>query len=255
MRVIFLILFLFSAIGLLPFVDAQIIPITLSHTMNDVIFDGKWTFAAEWKASSQDTIKTNQSQIHIRTAHQGEFVFVMLDVVADKTPTVDDFALICIDNSINNVTKKNMVAYCFQINVGNDNPTTFYWDELKQDYELVDNHMGLVSVGGISDENDRYTPIPHSSYEFKIPLELFQRYDKYGFFVGMFDSENTTTYTWPNNININLKSGLPSPQRWGEIYSPDKSLPEYELPILILVVTFSLVIFINSRKNILIFSV
>ena len=56
--------------------------ITVSDTMNDVEFDGKWSFPSEWKASS---INSMGDQVMIRSAHQDNFVYIFIDVLADAS--------------------------------------------------------------------------------------------------------------------------------------------------------------------------
>jgi len=69
----------------------------------------------------------------------------------------------------------------------------------------------------------------------------------YGFYVGVFDHSKSQTFTFPSEIDFE-NSDIPSPAKWGIIYSPDKSLPEYDLPILVLLLgTFSIILF--SWKN------
>src|SRR3989337_3682777 len=65
---------------------AETILITYSDTIERAVFDGKWTDRLEWKQSSWDKISTtNGDAIHIRTAHQGDFIYILLDVVADRS--------------------------------------------------------------------------------------------------------------------------------------------------------------------------
>ena len=64
---------IFILILFMPFAHAQSIPITVSGAMNNVIFDGQWTFTEEWKQSSVDEIITESGKIYLRSAHQGAF--------------------------------------------------------------------------------------------------------------------------------------------------------------------------------------
>jgi len=244
-----LILFVIFSSDLFIFAQEYVTPISRSTTMNDIIFDGKWSFVQEWKQSALIQIATDSGPLFIRTAHQDDYVYVMLDVLLDLTPSNDDYALVCFDSRINDSSKNNDSSYCFKINVNDNKPETLLWSEEKNIFEITKNHAQLVSVGGISDENDRYSRIPHTSFEFKIPIELLNRYDKYGYFVGVYNSNNTESHTWPPEMNIDLNSELPSPQNWGLLFSPDKSLPEYDLPILILIFTISFVILFSTKKS------
>jgi len=49
--------------------------ITISPSMEHVIFDGKWTNTLEWKQSSHNPyiFEDDQITIHLRTAHFGDF--------------------------------------------------------------------------------------------------------------------------------------------------------------------------------------
>ena len=93
-------LFIFFLIIILPIpsVFAQSIPITQSSSMDKIIFDGKWTFPQEWKQSSYDEIITESDIIPLRTAHQGNFIYILVDVVPDITiDNNDDSTLVCFD--------------------------------------------------------------------------------------------------------------------------------------------------------------
>ena len=65
----------------IPVAYAQTIPITISSSMENVIFDGKWTFMREWKESSLNEIGTDAGPIYIRTAHWQNYVYVFIDAV------------------------------------------------------------------------------------------------------------------------------------------------------------------------------
>ena len=239
-------LILFS--GLVQFGFAQETMITKSDKMNDVVFDGKWTFYEEWKVSALEIISTENGSIYLRTAHQANFIYVMLDVTADRTPSLEDSAVVCFDGTIYD-SKISDGIYCFKVNVGSDKPVTLGWDKKSQSFVQHETPEGLVSIGGTSDENDYYIKHPHTSFEFKIPLNVLQRYDRYGFFVGVYDSEKPASYTWPDGINWDKSSDLPTPKSWGHLVSPDKSLPEYDWPILVLILTILFMILFTSKRT------
>ncbi len=241
----FFILILFT-----PLAYAQSIPITLSDRMDQVIFDGKWSFTLEWKWSSLDKIQdeSNMDLVYIRTAHQDDFIYVMLNVESDKTIDYNqDEAVLCFEAKNESINPENNY-YCFVIKLGSDKPVTLQGSSTLEGFKVVENHSDLIAVAAASDENDRYSKIPHTTYEFRIPIELVKRTDQYGFLVKVFDFTNSKTYTWPSEINLESHSEIPSPEKWGIIYSPDKSLPEYELPILVLILG-TLGIILVSLKN------
>ena len=99
------------------------IKITLSDKMDLVKFDGKWSNDTEWKRSSLDRINDDDvnHQIQLRTAHQGDFIYVMIDFVTDETPQKDkDFAIFCLDT----LNEKNIQAdendFCFKVFLKNE---------------------------------------------------------------------------------------------------------------------------------------
>jgi len=169
--------------------------------------------------------------------------------VADKTANYDqDQAVVCFDAKSDKNASPDENDYCFLVKLGKQRAVTLVGSETSEKFEIIENHSELIAVGSLSDENDRYSKIPHSSYEFRIPLDLLQRTDSYGFYVGIFDFEKSTTYTWPL-IDLKSESEIPSPDNWGTIYSPDKSLPEYELPFVVLILAVLSVVILSSKHR------
>jgi len=238
---------IFFAVFVAPLAYAQsTIPITRSNAMDKVVFDGKWTFYEEWKRSSLDTIEY-PGLIVIRSAHQDNYIYMMLDVILDETiDNTKDNAMVCFDTKSDQSVKPDSNDYCFQIQLGSNKAFTLQGSE-SGEFKSVGNHEDLIAVGGTSDENDRYSSVPHATYEFRIPIELLERTNTYGIYLQVFDHSNATKYRWPSEIDSN--DYIPSPAKWGIIYSPDKSLPEYDLPILVLILgSLSAVILTKSKK-------
>lgn len=231
-----------------PSVYAEPIPITLSHSMDQVVFDGKWSFMQEWKASSLTEIRTESGIIYLRTAHQENFIYVMIDAVFDNSLDKEhDQVIVCFDSKSEHSVIPDDNDFCFQIKLGEAIPVTLKGSELSEKFETIDNHPELIAIGGISDENDRYSKIPHTSYEFRIPIDLLGRTDSYGFYVGIYEHSNSTMYTWPSNLSVTSKNVIPDPIEWGIIFSPDKSLPEYNLPMLVLTIGVLSTILIGNK--------
>ncbi len=236
----------FVAVFTTPLAYAEsTIPITRSTDMDKVEFDGRWTFTKEWKKSSHNDI-FEPGHIVIRTAHQDNYIYVMLDALADKTiDNTKDNAMVCFDAKSDQSSKPDSNDYCFKIRLGSNKAFTLQGSD-SGEFKPAGNHKDLIAVGGTSDENDRYTPVPHPTYEFRIPIELLERTNTYGIYLQVYDYSNATTYSWPSGIIIENPE-IPSPAKWGIIYSPDKSLPEYELPVLVLIVGTLGVILVSSR--------
>lgn len=228
--------------------DSQSIPITMDNELNEKIFDGKWTHLTEWKHSSLDYMRGASTSVTLRISHLGDFIYVLVDAVYDTTHDEQkDHAMVCFGTKVDNSTKPDTSNYCFISKLGSANGVTLRWSEESQSFEMAENHSELIVVGGISGENDRYSKVPHASYEFKIPLELFGRYDRYDFFASSFDNSKAEFYTWPADIQVSAESEIPDQKLWGVIYSPDKSLPEYELPISIFLISILFTFFLSTK--------
>lgn len=260
---LFLIFSFIIILSIIPFVPvslAEEIMITYSGDRDHVVFDGKWTFFGEWKRTSQTKIDyEDNSLIQLRTAHQGEFIYVFVDVVRDYTlDRTSDKAIICIDGNNDKSSIPDQNDYCFGMGLGSKNPFVLQGGgniPTKNYFNRIQNPDNFIGISSISDHEDRYSQIPHPSYEFKIPIELIGRSDNYGFYMQVYDLHNDQFYSWPKNTEINNRE-IPSPDLWGTIVSPDKSLPELQLPTLILLLTVtSIIIFTKFWRHTSIYTI
>lgn len=218
----------------------DIIPISISNKMDKLIFDGKWTHSLEWKRSSLNELYYPEYDklIEFRSAHQDNFVYFLVDFVSDESAQPGkDSAIICMntDNSNNGFFDEN--DYCF-VSILNEKGYILRGNSTSNQLEKIEAIDGYIAISSMSDENDRYSKIPHTSFEFRIPTDLIGRNDIYGFYVGIYDEENQLTFSWPQSIKTNSLFDVPPPNQWGSLISPDKSLPEFDLPLLMLFVPF-----------------
>lgn len=240
------------------FAETEQILITISEHMDQVIFDGKWSFSntetAEWKFSSYNVFKYEDgNKIVLRSAHQGEFIYFLIDFVTDQN--IDsglDKAVICFDTENNKSQRADENDYCFLAIL--DGKTFFSYQGgsflvTQSNFKKIPNHSDAIVIGTSSDNNDRYSKIPHSSYEFKIPTDLIGRENVYGFYLGVYDHNTNKLYTWPPNIYTETKFRIDDPVAWGELVSPDKSLPEFEFPFLALFSSLILILIMTRIKN------
>lgn len=245
-------LLVLAVIIILVFPDAwavEQIPITRSYTMDNIVFDGKWSFFEEWKKSSLYTLSYNDgTTIQLRLAHQGDFIYAFVDETTKTHFTKgSDRTVICLDgNNDKNITP-DIDDYCFVLSLGQNSPfvlnggsalgATDHFNKIK--------NVTITGVAAISDENDHYTTVPHPGYEFKIPINLFGRSDVYGFYLGAYDAISHKIYSFPEDLSSNSNS-IPSPSKWGEIISPDKSIPEFPWPVLALSVSITALILLRK---------
>ena len=226
--------------------------ITVSNDRENIIFDGKWSNLSEWKQSSLDELNfDNQNQIILRTAHQGDFIYVFIDAISDfNLDKGADKAIVCFDGNNDKTTLAGKDDFCFGVSLGNNNGFVLQGGSniaLTNNFKKIPNPIGFIGVSSASDQNDRYTQTPHSSYEFKIPIELFGRSDNYGFYVTVYDESSDEFYSWPN-VNPQKPLKIPSPVMWGDIISPDKSIPEFDWPVFLLLPSLLLVIYLTRKK-------
>ena len=228
--------------------------ITISDGMSSLDLDGKWTHPREWKKSSLNEFNyEDQGRIILRTAHQGDFVYVFIDNLSDRTlDRHADRAIVCFDSLNNKSIIPDENDFCFMAVLENEPGYTLQGGSLIATngyFEKIPNHEDTFALSAISDNNDRYVKIPHTSYEFKIPLEILQRNNIYGFYFQVFDASSNTLYEYPKNLSDLSLVKIPSPSQWGEIISPDNSLPEFHLPFLIMIVLVSTIIIFSKTKN------
>lgn len=251
--------------------DDENILITKSNSMKEINFDGKWTFYSEWKQTSWNPIMSGENTVfHLRTAHQGDFIYILMDVISDTNADIgSDKATVCIDSKNNKSEFFDDDDYCFIVQLEERN----FIDTLlnKQDNFVIQGNSqskkieelekikvkDFVGVGTMSDKEDKYSGISHASYEFKIPIELIGRSDIYGFYVNVFDADSNVTYSWPEDIKLE-SFDIPSSSLWGNLISPDKSLLENSVNesvdsfiILLVIVISASIFFIIFKKRLL----
>ena len=229
--------------------------ITISDDMDKVIFDGRWTFFTEWKHSTLNTLEYNDGTvIQLRSAHQDNFIYVFVDVVSDiYLDKGADRAIFCLDTDNNKSILADSDDYCFLSVL--DGKSAFVYQGgsplgLNGNFKQISRHPDFIGIGSFSDKNDRYSIVPHAGYEFKIPTELVGRTDVYGMYLGVYDAHSNKVHSWPQDILVSNFLQVPSPSRWGEIISPDKSLPEFPLSFLMLILAFFILIYVTKFSRI-----
>ena len=251
-KVLFAIFFviLFSTINT---VRADPVVITISNNMDQVIFDGRWTHETEWKRSSLNTFTYDDgTTIQLRTAHQGNFIYVFVDAVSDThLDKRMDRTIVCLDGNNDKIAITNADDYCFVATLDEREPVVLQGDsslESNDHFKKIVNPNAFIGISSVSDENDRYSKIPHPSYEFRIPTDLVGRSDIYGFYLGVYDGYSNKIYSWPQDLISDSILDVPATNTWGELVSPDKSLPEFELPMLAILVAFSLSVYLTKFR-------
>ena len=228
------------------------IMITISSDMNKVIFDGRWSHETEWKRSSLDTLSYDDgTYIQLRTAHQDNFIYVFVDAVSDiYLDKGIDGTIVCFDTNNDKSLLPDSNDYCFVATLDEREPFVLQGGSLEFNDHLIKiaNPDGFIGISSVSDENDRYSKTPHTSYEFRIPTDLVGRSDIYGFYLGIYDGHSDKIHSWPQDLVSDSIIKIPAPNVWGELVSPDKSLPEFEWPMLAILAAFSLSVYLTKFR-------
>ena len=86
----------------------QELPIVFTTNLDDVVFDGIWSYETEWKPGSVTKVKTENSNFVIKYAHDYENLLIFISVLSDSTPSkISDKAIICIDSKNDGGNFKN----------------------------------------------------------------------------------------------------------------------------------------------------
>lgn len=233
-------------------VAATPIMITVSSDMDKVIFDGKWSHETEWKRSSLDTLFYDDgTHIQLRTAHQDDFIYVFVDAVSDiHLDKGIDRTVVCFDTNNDKSLLPDSNDYCFVVTLDEREPYVLQGGSLESDdhFRKITNPEEFIGLSSVSDENDRYSKIPHTSYEFRIPTGVVGRSDIYGFYLEVYDGHSDKIYSWPQDLISDSILKVSTPSTWGELVSPDKSLPEFEWPMLAILSAFSLTVYLTKFR-------
>ncbi len=219
-----------------------------SEAFHDI--DGKWTFVREWKEAADIQLSyDNGGKLILRTAHDHNYIHVLVDHLGDTYPNKgEDRATLCLNGNSKN-TKPEKDDYCFIVTLGRTNPVVLQGgspsivkSNFKRIFETGFEGMSDVTV------TDRYSVIPHVTYEFKIPVDLVGRSNEYQFYVAVYESQNNYVLTWPKYITLKNNFVIPPPSNWGTMVSPDKSLPEFHFLYFIFFVPFLIIIILRMKR-------
>ena len=206
---------------------AEPIKVTISSTLHNVQFDGGWTFTSEWKNTSYDQILFDDDELVLRTAPHDGFFYIMVNYLTDFSyDHIADHAIVCFDG-YDTSSIADETDWCYTVSRESGNGHTLQGGSpifQTSHFNLVKNHPDFVAHGGTSGKNDPYVWAPHAAYEFRIPIEQIGFQDEYGFFVQVFDGNDVKTY--PKEFSGKYPQKIPSPTKWGKIFSPDRSISE-----------------------------
>lgn len=249
------------------------------------IIDGKWTNPNEWIKGSETEIVHQEKgfKAYLRTLHDGKKIYILLDYVDDQSDTrgitgsFSDQAMVCFDTRNDGGDSFKPDDYCFMfhsidwllVSKGAGKTLT----KLEEGRKIT-TVVGFEAVAGFSQINNPYqSGRPHRIYEIAIPIDYLNPSNNYGFRVMIMDGDSRTLLTWPQNdalwrywsINDPKNCGvtivdqsIPGqgfyfvcpgyPNSWGNLVSPDNSIPEFPAGLLVLAI-FLVAVIIFSKKT------
>jgi hypothetical protein len=160
--------------------------------------------------------------------------------------------MICIDTKNNQSPNPDYDDFCFLAIMGKDNGHILQGGTpfpLSNHLQKIPNHKDYIAIGNFSDGNDRYSKVPHATYEFKIPTQIITRSNEYGIYVEVFDSNTGKKIFWPSGTQLENPQSISSPQNWGKLVSIDSSLPEFPLPVLTLALLMVTIIILGVKTK------
>jgi hypothetical protein len=223
-------------------------PIIIAESRSIQEIDGKWGFVSEWKEGGYKGLSFDGGgKFILRTAHDRSYIYVLVDNIGDTTANKrEDRATVCLNSKHENPEQKD---YCFIVTLSRKN--TIVLEEsipytIKPEFKRIF-QTGFEGMGDVT-AADRYSGIPHNTFEFKIPVDLVGNSSEYQFYVSVYDAHTNNILTWPKNIILKNNFEIPSSSSWGTMISPDKSLPEFHFIYLVFCVPVLMIILLGRRR-------
>jgi hypothetical protein len=230
-----------------PLAFADELFITYTDADSQIILDGIWSHKHEWKKSSETIVKQDEQQLFVlRYAHNYETIFVLVDVVSDNFINSNDKAVLCFDSEMKKESSDSI--YCFE-KIFDKEIITFTNNPSLKEYIQIKNFSGLNATSGESNEFDRYSKKPHTSFEFQIPINEIGRSDVYKFYAEIYDDEKNQIMTWPANSEDESLE-ISNSTKWGKMISPDKTIPEFSSPLTIFLFLIIPILFFQFKAKI-----
>ncbi|RMW37612.1 MAG: hypothetical protein EA442_05270, partial [Candidatus Nitrosopelagicus sp.] len=147
--------------------------ITKSDEISDVILDGRWTSITEWKHSTLSKFQyDDDKKIILKSAHSGNYIYILIDFIGDHTlDNMSDKATICFDSKNNKSKLPDNNDYCFSVALGQKQGNVFQGgspfplNSYLQKIEVED----YFSASSKSKIDNKFSSMTHPVYELKIP--------------------------------------------------------------------------------------
>lgn len=196
------ILALFLCFTLLPATILADTKIPSSPSINEVVIDGRWTMPNEWTDATEFSDTRGKRLFgYFFIKDDKEFVYVLIDYIADKTIDDEDFAKMRFDGSNDKAlpteTGCSPFGSCYGDIPGtppqvNDYIISMVWNGGTvsriiaqgngKEWVEAEKIPSRIKTASTNDaENDPHSNSPHLLYEFAIPRSIFGNISEIGF--------------------------------------------------------------------------
>jgi hypothetical protein len=174
--------------------------------------DGRWTTSFEWDgAGEHEQDFDDGTRLVIRSMYDGEYLYLLLDLIADRYDESTGRAFVCFDTDHDGGLQDSR-DYCFMGALEGVQKTYQGKDSVGIDFDFLETKgPGDFMVLGSMSESP-YSSSSHPVYEFRIPIDFLGYSEEYGFYAIVLDSGSS--YAVPDNF-IRSPIPIPSPSEWG----------------------------------------
>jgi hypothetical protein len=221
---------------------------TSTTLKNSVTIDGKWTYPDEWTDGASYSAGTYGWLV---IKDDSRFLYVLVDVTADRSATASDFAWIVWDQKNDGGSKPK--SDDFNLLLGYVNKTS-YTSSIAQgtgtDWATptLASSLGILSASSADATHDPYSETSHLAYEFQVPRSILDNstvITSIGFSAGAHDEPSGNWISFPLETRGDYYM---IPDTWGQL-TFSLPVPEFPNPLVMIFASIAAVLFVCRQKQ------
>jgi len=201
-------------------------------SVNAVSVDGRWTNLKEWEDAREISmfVVQGEGRAYMKVKHDSSNIYFLFDFVTDISPapeqptggTAYDAAYLSIDADDNLIWDEKV-----------DFTAEVQWPSQFANYTV----SATWFRGSMSYISTSHSEKAHAVYEFAIPKSVLHNSTMIGVRASVWDRTSVCNLHWPNWHKDGWK-----PQYYGDIVFSDVVIPEYNIAMVTVVVSVSLIV-------------